>query len=104
MESEIIEESQIVLINSRQRLTGDDRYFSFALPLTREDFNYVSLLQFYMPKSYYLFDTGFNTFEVENGEDVSETWETVTITPGNYNANSLQSHLKLILNNNYVDH
>lgn len=91
MENIVIKDRQTVIVNSRDRVQGDDRFFSINLPLHSNNFNYVTCLQVYIPKTYYLFDTGYNTFQVDNLGDGN--WTTITITPGSYNVTTLITEL-----------
>lgn len=87
-----------VLVNSRNRSTGTNSKFTFKLPRSLADsegkYQYVCLLSASIPKSYYLVESGENTFTLrENATDY-----TVTIPPGNYTRKSLQSTLQTQLN------
>lgn len=81
-------------IDSNNRVTGTSSDFTVTLNIEPGDeFTHAVVLQAMIPKSYYLIQSGSNTFTVQ--EVVSRT---ITIPPGNYNRRSLQSVLVNLLN------
>ena len=86
--------SRIFYVNSRNRVTGVDGDFTYAIDLKSFDPTHAVILQAYIPKSYYLIADGKNTFELEEGKDVA----TVTIDPGSYSRSAFKSQLQTRLN------
>ena len=85
---------KLFYINSRNRLSGTDSNFSYALDLTDFDPDSCVVLQANIPKSFYVVQDGFNTFRL-NEEGV----DTITSIPvGNYSRNSFRTTLQTILN------
>lgn len=85
---------RIYYINSRNRLSGSDSDFTFEIDMKGlKDPTHVVLLSCYIPKSYYLFQDGSNTFTLD--ENTSQA--TITIPVGNYSVNSLKTKLKTLL-------
>lgn len=83
-------------INSALRLTGTDEDFSYRIELPPDNrFTHICLLQASIPKSYYLFIDGRNSFILE--EDGLQ--ETIIIPEGNYNLIGLANTLKDLLDN-----
>lgn len=65
--------------------------FSYKIPLPpQNNFNRVCVLEVSIPKSYYLIQNGFNTFEIHENGILAYT---ITIPEGNYNLRSLMSFL-----------
>lgn len=76
-----IHNKYIYYLNSRDRLTGTDNNFSMRIPLPpNNDFDSVICLQLAIPKSYYLIESGYNTFTFNN----HGTNCVITLPPGNY--------------------
>jgi hypothetical protein len=94
-------EKQIFYVNSKMRNNFDsstDSSFNYTfLNLDKtKDFDHVSVLSASIPKSYYLLQSGLNSFSLlENSTQVA-----ITLTPGNYNRNSLATTVKNLLNSN----
>ena len=82
----LIDERQIVYINSRDRLTGADGDFTYAINLRPgNEFDHVVCLQAGIPKSYYPVQDGYNYLTLtELGHSI-----TLFLTPGSYTRNSL---------------
>jgi hypothetical protein len=90
-----IQSHQIFYINSTDRLDGTDESFSFELLIDLSaNYDHVCLLQCSIPKSYYLIQSGFNTFTLREGGDQA----TVTIAPGNYSYLSFMAVIPPLLN------
>lgn len=86
--------SQVFYINSATKVSGTDTNFSFKLSLPSNNrFDKVCLLQLSIPKSFYNFPVGENTFTLtELGVGY-----TVNIPYGNYNVINLCSKLSQLL-------
>jgi len=86
---------QIFYINSANRDSGTNSYFTFTLPVdSAAGYDRVCLLACSIPKSFYVIQAGFNTFTLrENGVDT-----TISITPGNYSYLSFMAVLPPLLN------
>ena len=92
----IIRESQSYYINSRNRTSGsDDSDVTVSIHLsTGSKYNRVVLTQATIPKNYYLVDTPWNSFILEEkGVQVE-----ITIPPGNYSRTSFQIIIEELLN------
>lgn len=70
-----------VYVNSSNRLSGTNGNFSYAVDLPDDhNFTHVTVIDATIPKSYYLIQEGYNTFQLqENGTTV-----TISIPIGNY--------------------
>lgn len=89
---------QIHQVNSRNRISGTDDNFSYQLNIP-EGHNRVAVLEMSVPKSYYIVEEGFNTFELQEGGSPVDS-VMITVPPGNYNRRSLQSVVSSLLNAN----
>lgn len=68
-------------IDSRKRTSGTDSSFNYIISLPDDHkFTHVCILNALIPKSYYLIQAGYNTFQLR--EDT--TTVTITVPPGNY--------------------
>lgn len=85
-------ESNIVYVDSSQRVEGRDSNFLFEIKKTGfgKQFTYVSWLRCQIPKSYYTVMTGQNTFTVY----VNGVPATVTLSAGRYNVRSFKTELE----------
>jgi len=92
--SNAVHDSLIYYVNSSNRLEGDDSDFTYQIQLPpHSEFNYVSVLAASIPKSYYMIESGYNTFILqENQSQVN-----ITLQPGNYNRKTLASVLASLL-------
>lgn len=86
--------NRVVIVDSDNRTSGTSTNFSIALQIPTNNYNRCSLLQISVPRSWYDFQTGYNTFQLQEGL----TTVTVTIPIGSYTKNSLIQVLKDILN------
>ena len=89
----------IYYVNSAKRLNASDSNSNFSykfLNLQDGEFDSVVVLSASIPKSFYLFQNGQNTFQLEE----NTTTVTITIPQGNYNRNSLATTVKNLLNTN----
>ena len=87
---------KIVYINSRSRISGTNSDMTYAIDLKRvSNVDHVVILHANIPKSYYMVQSGYNTFTLsENGTD-----ETIEIPIGNYNRSNFKTTLQGLLNN-----
>ena len=65
----LITSKRIFYINTRSRLSGTDSNFTYSLPMPpNAEYDKACVLQCSIPKSYYLIEAGYNTFQLrENG-------------------------------------
>lgn len=90
-------ESKIVYINSKNRITGTPENFMYQVPISSNDkFDSVCVLQVCIPISYYLVQSGYNTFILKEGSSSV----TITVPPGNYNSSSFATVIVALLNSN----
>jgi hypothetical protein len=86
-----IQYKRFFYINSKNRLSGTDSNFSFNLEIPQnQDYDKVVVLQASIPKSYFLVESGYNTFQLQ--EDTSAV--TITIPVGSYTRRSFQTTLQ----------
>lgn len=91
----LITHKKLYYINSKNRISGTNSRFTINIPFTNEDnFDRVAVLQATIPKSFYLVQSGQNTFTLTEG--VSSV--TITIPIGNYSRRSLQDTVQDLLN------
>lgn len=99
MSTYFIGNKYIYYVNSAFRTNANDTNTQFSYYFDKfqnNDFDHVVVLSASIPKSFYLIQSGSNSFVLnENGTHV-----TITLTPGNYNRNSLLATVKLLLNSN----
>lgn len=86
--------SRVYYVDSYNRLLGSHTNFSIKLDLpSTNKYNKVALLQLSVPKSFYNFASGKNTFIlIEKGVEY-----TITIPVGSYNKNNLLTNLSSLL-------
>jgi len=97
-----IENSRIVYINSRNRVSGDDSNFLYKLDLpNNNNFDSVAVLQCVIPKTYYLVQRNSYFTLSENGNSVL-----IEVPEGNYTRSSFRNKIQSLLNsdspNNYT--
>jgi hypothetical protein len=86
---------KVFYIDSNNRMTGTTSDFTISINVEPGDeFTHACVLQCLIPKSYYLIQNGFNTFQLKEG--ISTV--TITIPPGNYSRRSFQIQIMLLLN------
>jgi len=86
---------KLFYLNSRSRLSGTDSNFIHKVEFPKNsDFDRICVLDISIPKSYYLVQSGTNTFTLE--EDGKQA--TITITPANYNIRNLLVEIATRLN------
>jgi len=92
------DKSFIYHINSRDRIDGTPSNFTYKVEVSNgrlDEYDSVVVLSASIPKSYYTFPTGRNTFTfTENSIDY-----TITITRGTYSATQLADYLSTELTN-----
>ena len=79
----------IIYVNSKKRFSGgssSDFIYEIRLDSTSA-YDSVAVLQASIPVSFYLIQSGYNTFQIQEGASIA----TVTIPPGNYNVISFTS-------------
>ena len=92
--SNAVHDSLIYYVNSSNRLEGDDSDFTYQIQLPpHSEFNYVSVLAASIPKSYYMIESGYNTFILQE----NQSQVTITLQAGNYNRKTLASVLASLL-------
>jgi len=88
--------SVIIHVNSRNRISGTDSNFSYEIKLdATKSYDRVVVLQASVPKTYYLIQSGRNTFGLLEGE--VKTPVTVTVPEGNYSASSFATVVGALL-------
>lgn len=91
----LISDKSIYYVNSTNRLGGTHSNFTFRLDIPPENkYEDVVLLSANIPKSYYLIQSGQNTFTL----DENDTEYTVSLTPGNYTRSTMQTEIQTQLN------
>lgn len=85
---------KLVYINSKNRLSGTNSDFTYAVNLQGFKPDYVTVLQCNIPKSYYMVQNGLNTFTLREGGASA----IVTIPIGNYNRTNFKTTLQTLLN------
>lgn len=103
MSSYFVGNKFIYYVNSYNRINGTDSNFSYKFEnLNSEQFDRVVVLSASIPKSFYLIQSGSNTFVLKE----NATQVTITVPQGNYNRNSLMNVVKTLLNefspNNWI--
>ncbi len=89
--------SQIFIINSRDRISGTDSDFVYKLDLLPDNnYDTICCLQAIIPKSYYLVDTNRNTFTLDEDGDQVE----ISVDIGNYSQKSFANRITTLLNEN----
>lgn len=77
----------MVYIESNQRLSGSSHDFLIIYETpSNTEFDSMCCISASIPKSFYMVDSGFNTFQIS--EDGGSTFVTITAPVGNYNVNS----------------
>ena len=86
-------ETRIFYVDSYNRVEGTDTDFTVNIDIPKNNYNKVALLQASIPKSFYNFPDGQNTFTlIENGVNTI-----ITIPVGDYGISSLIANLSQIL-------
>lgn len=82
-------QQQIYIVNSRGRITGTDSNFTYMIPIPAgAEFDSVAILQASIPKSYYLIDSGKDTFTCAETLAAATLTFDVVISSGNYSRRS----------------
>ena len=88
-------QNSIYYINSINRFAGTTNNFTYVVNIPdSSNYDSVAVMQANIPMSYYLVQSGYNTFNLREGG----TTVTVTIPIGNYNANSFITVVVPLLN------
>ena len=92
----LIAKKTIFYIGSRKRIEGTDSDFLYQVDFSREDYDSVVILQANIPKSYYLIESGHNTFTLTEGIIAV----TIAVPAGNYTRSSLRGTIEALLTQN----
>jgi hypothetical protein len=83
-----------IYVNSNNRLDGNNGSFSYNINLpTDKKFTHVTLVDALIPKSYYLIQDGYNTFQMQEGVTIV----TVSIPIGCYTLQTFMGQLNILL-------
>lgn len=93
-------QKRLYYINSRNRLHGTDSDFTISIDMKGIAPDHICVLQANIPKSYYLIQSGENTFQLREGVLTA----TVTVTPATYGRTTLASIVTTALNNASPNH
>src|SRR3954470_22945414 len=96
----LITSKRLFYVDSHQRISGTHSNFTYQLDYKNEDYDYCVVLQATIPKSYYLIQSGQNTFTLQEGGSAA----TITVPIGNYSRSSFQSQLQSLLNSLSPNH
>lgn len=92
-----ISSQYFVYVNSNNRISGTNGNFSYAVDLPDDhNFTHVTVIDATIPKSYYLIQEGYNTFQLTEG--VSSV--TISVPIGNYLLSAWTTTLTGLLNAN----
>ena len=92
--NDILKENYIAYINSYNNLVSTDSTSNFTVMINlpkNNNFNKVVVLQMSIPKSYYLVQNGYNTFNIYEPDNLS--CHLVTIPVGNYTRSLFMAQL-----------
>lgn len=93
----LITKRKILYIDSSSQLTSTNNVFVSNLDVEiPKEYNYVSLVGFQCPVSYYIIASGNNTFQLKEGN----TKVSISVLPGNYNILSFQTTISSLLTAN----
>jgi hypothetical protein len=93
----LITKRKIIYIDSGLQLTSTNNVFVANLDVEiPAEYNYVSLVGFQCPVSYYIIASGNNTFQLREGS----TTVSISVLPGNYNILSFQTTISALLTAN----
>lgn len=97
MEKKFTRFSRIEVINSSDRISGTHENFQISLPRgIDENYTHMMILQCNIPVSYYLIQTGRNTFTLQEG--LSSV--VITVPEGNYKNTEFKTMVQGLLNSN----
>jgi len=83
-----------VFINSRNRIDGTDSNFTYAINFPADlEFDRVVVLNALIPKSYYLIQSGDNTFQLQEGSSIV----TITVPIGSYLLSTFKNTISSLL-------
>ena len=57
-----MEITETFVVNSVNRTSGDSRDFTHTIDLSRSDYTHVSVMQLYIPKTFYVLEAPHNVF------------------------------------------
>ena len=89
-----IRRKRFTYIDSGKRLTGSSSDFTYRIELDDARYDFCTVMQASIPFTYYLINTGFNTFQLK---ETGQSAVTVTVPIGNYNINSFSSVVGALL-------
>ena len=93
----LITKRKILYIDSGLQLTSTNNVFTANLDVDiPADYNYVSLIGFQCPVSYYIIASGNNTFQLKEGNTIVS----ISVLPGNYNILSFSATVQALLTTN----
>lgn len=93
----MLQNSRIIHINSADRTAGTNEQFSYALNMSPDErYTHCCVLQASVPYSYYLVQSNYNTFQLQE----AATTTTITVPAGNYNEHSFLTIVVSLLNAN----
>ena len=93
----LITKRKILYIDSGLQLTSTNNVFTANLDVDiPAEYNYVSLVGFQCPVSYYIIATGNNTFQLKEGN----TTVSISVPVGNYNIASFSTTVQALLTAN----
>lgn len=90
----LITDRKIFYVDSHQRESGTDSNFTYILNMDNKFYDSVCMLQCNIPKSYYLVQSGQNTFTLVEGTSTV----TISLPIGNYGRSSFKTQLQTSLN------
>ena len=94
----LISSKRIYYIDSHERVSGTHENFSFKVEIPKtESFDKVVVLSAMIPKSYYLIQSGQNTFTLS---EIGLPNVVITVDVGNYSATSFRTRLASLLSTN----
>ena len=91
------QQSKVLYIDSNNRTSGSHTNFSISLDINRNYYDKCCLLQLSVPKSFYNFPSGKNTFTLREKNLGGTTDTTITIPPANYNVINICNVLSSIM-------
>lgn len=88
-------ESSIYFVNSADRLSGTSDNFSYDISIPdNSNYDRVTLMNCNIPISYYLIQSGFNSFTLKEDNTLIQ----ISVTPGNYSTTTFITELVPLLN------
>jgi len=90
----LITNKRLFYVDSHNRSSGTHSSFSYVIEYPTEEYDHAVVLQVSIPKSYYLIQSGKNTFTL----DEIGSQATISIPIGNYSRSSFAFQLQYLLN------